>query len=240
MPPPFQDLDLSEFSRLLTRFPFERRVTAVHLHHAGHVRRTDWRGYETLRAMWYTHTLQQGWSDLAQHLTIDPTGTVWTGRDWNRPPCSAPNQNGDARSGPFMITLIGDFNTGGDCFDTGSVQYARTIEIIARLQLAFALEPHTLRFHRDMDRSKKCPGETIDLGQLIDAVAQCRADLTTKGPAVAPPGGPPPFGEDVEAWYQFIIVSSQNRGLLYDEPPDFPRSTGEPPTVDAGAAGSVQ
>ncbi len=240
MPPPFQDLDLAEFARLLARFPFERSVTAVHLHHAGHVRRADWRGYETLRTMWYTHTLQQGWSDLAQHLTIDPTGTLWSGRDWNRPPCSAANQNGDARSGPFMITLIGDFNTGGDCFDADSAQYAQTIEVTARIQVAFALKPETLHFHRDMDRSKKCPGETIDLGQLIQAVARRRADLAAKSEAAAPREATPPFGEDVEAWYQFIIISSQNRGLLDNEPTDVPRSTGAPPTVDAGVTGMAQ
>lgn len=240
MPPPFQDLDLAEFSRLLARFPFERSVTAVHLHHAGHIRRGDWRGYETLRAMWYTHTLQQGWSDLAQHLTIDPIGTLWTGRDWNRPPCSAPNQNGDAKSGPFMITLIGDFNSGGDCFDTDSAQYMHTIEVIARIQLAFTLKPDTLLFHRDMDHSKKCPGETITLDELLQAVAQRRADLAAKSETAAPRETTPPFGEDVEAWYQFIVISSQNRGLLDNEPPDAPRSTGERPTVDAGAAEAAQ
>lgn len=236
MPPPFQDLDLDEFRRLLARFPFERKVTSVHLHHAGHIRRADWRGYETLRAMWYTHTLQQGWSDLAQHLTIDPDGILWTGRDWNRPPCSCPYENGNTNSGPFMITLIGDFNSGGDRFDASTAQYGRTVEVIARMQLASALTPDTLRFHRDLDRSKKCPGETIDLGFLIKAVTDRRDALAADAGAVVSREETPPFGEDVEAWYQFITISSQNRHLC-NEPPDVPRSTAAPSPADAAAQG---
>jgi len=235
MPPPFQDLDVDEFCRLLARFPFDRTITAVHLHHTGRIRRAAWHGYETLRAMWYTHTLQQGWSDLAQHLTIDPNGTLWTGRDWNRPPCSCPYQNGDAQRGPFMLTLIGDFNSEHDRLDTDSAQYGRTVEVITRVQRAFNLGPDTLRFHRDLDRTKKCPGETIDLAALIAAVKDKHAALAADGGMTAPRDTTPPFGEDAEAWYQFITISSENRGELCNEPPDFPRSAGEPP-VPGGTA----
>lgn len=239
MPPPFQDLDPEEFRRLLVRFPFERTVTSVHLHHSGYLRRVDWRGYETLRAIWYTHTLQQGWSDIAQHLTIAPDGTLWTGRDWNRPPCSCPQQNrddenGSSRDGPFMITLIGDFNRGGDTFEGKQFEYA--IEVIARLQQKFGFNDDYLRFHRDLDSTKKCPGESIDRSQLMTALAGKRAGFGIDAAATARPEMTPPFGEDVEAWYQFITISSQNRDRLRDEPADVPRETSERSIAEGGTS----
>lgn len=236
MPPPFQDIDLEEFHRLLTRFPFERRITTVHLHNVAHIGWADWRGYETLRAMWYTHTLQRGYSDLAQHLTIDPTGTLWTGRDWNRPPCSCPNQNGDAQRGPFMITLIGDFSPNGDRFADGTSQYAPAAEVVARLQRKFELPPETLCLHRDLDRTKTCPGESVDPAALIKTVTDRHGALAAEsGAAGSQETTPPPFGEEVEAWYQFITISSQNRHLR-NEPADVPRSIVAPLPTDAAAA----
>lgn len=46
------------------------------------------------------HMEQNGWSDLAQHLTIDPQGGLWTGRNWNLAPASATGHNGTAGEGP--------------------------------------------------------------------------------------------------------------------------------------------
>jgi N-acetylmuramoyl-L-alanine amidase len=230
MPPPFQDLDPKadppEFVRLLSRFPFERKVTAVHLHHTWRPRRGQWGGRETLRTLWYTHTLQFGWSDIAQHLTIAPDGQVWTGRSWNRPPCSCPYENGTRAAGPFMITLIGDFNRDGDRFD-GS-QYEQTVDVIARVHSRFGLDDDSLRFHRDLDPSPTttCPGN-IDRDVLVKAVSARRATLPNGSAPARQKGGTPPFSEDAEAWYQFITVSNQIGFLLEDEPASYPQDLGD-------------
>jgi hypothetical protein len=44
---------------------------------------------------------QNGWSDLAQHLTVDPQGWLWTGRNRNLAPASATGHNGTAGEGPL-------------------------------------------------------------------------------------------------------------------------------------------
>ena len=49
------------------------------------------------------HMEQNGWSDLAPHLTIGHQGGLWTGRNWNLAPGSATGHNGTAGEGPFMI-----------------------------------------------------------------------------------------------------------------------------------------
>jgi hypothetical protein len=223
MPAPFQDLDARDFSLLLARFPFERRITGIHLHHTGQPRGKDWRGYETLRTIAYTHTLQNGWSDMAQHLTIDPTGTVWTGRDWNRPPCSCPNRNGDRRAGPFMVVLIGDFTRGRETIP--AAQYERAIDVIARTLQRFQLGNDCLEFHRDLDPTptRTCPGDSIRREDVLADVDRQRAAIAGESASETPRPETPPFGEDAEVWYQFICISNGARDLV-DEPPDVPRA----------------
>src|ERR1041384_1892609 len=112
MPPPFQDLDPMakppDFERLLARFPFERKISCIHVHRWP-LRENEWHGHRSLKSIWYSQTRQLGWSDIAQHLTIAPAACSWEGRDWNRPPCSTPKGNGNSEQGPFMISLVGDF-----------------------------------------------------------------------------------------------------------------------------------
>src|SRR5262245_31156840 len=90
----FHQLGVDEFLSLLASFTPARRITAVHLHHTWKPRHRDYRGAETVRGMWRFHTQTQGWKDIAQHVTIAPDGTVWTGRHWDMPPASAAGHNG--------------------------------------------------------------------------------------------------------------------------------------------------
>ena len=115
-----------------------RKIAAVHVHHTWRPRRQDFRGLATVEAMRKFHMEQNGWSDLAQHLTIDPQGGLWTGRNWNLAPASATGHNGTAGEGPFMIEMVGDFDAGQDPFD--GEQRTAAIETVAHLVRAFGLQ----------------------------------------------------------------------------------------------------
>ena len=69
-----------------------RKIAAVHVHHTWRPRRQDFRGLATIEAMRKFHMEQNHWSDIAQQLTIDPQGGLWTGRNWNVAPASATGQ----------------------------------------------------------------------------------------------------------------------------------------------------
>jgi hypothetical protein len=73
---------------LLQRFEFTRTIDAIHTHHTWRPRQDDYNELATIEAMWRYHTQQNGWRDIAQHISIAPDGTIWTGRDWNLPPAS--------------------------------------------------------------------------------------------------------------------------------------------------------
>ncbi len=131
MPKPFEPLTPEELAQLLDRFPFTRKIDAVHLHHTWRPRKADYAGERTIEAMWRFHTQERGWSDIAQHVSIAPDGTIWTGRGWNAPPASAVGHNGKHTAGPFMIEMIGDFDVGHDVLE--GPQRDAAIEVVARV-----------------------------------------------------------------------------------------------------------
>ena len=157
-PPRFASMDLEAFEEVLAAFPFTRAIRTVHFHHTWRPRRADFKGEATIQAMWRYHTQTCNFSDIAQHITVDPSGMLWTGRNLNRAPASATGHNGDDRSGPFMIEVIGDFDFGQDRFD--GAQRAATIGLIAAVQRRFGLPVEALRFHNEMS-AKSCPGTAM-------------------------------------------------------------------------------
>src|SRR5215213_2019174 len=180
MPRPFNRLSLKEFTQLLARFPLRRQIDSVHMHHTWRPNHGQFRGLESIEAMWRFHTEENGWSDIAQHITIDPEGMIWTGRDWNQPPASASGHNGNSISGPFMFEMIGDFDEGRDRF-TGAQRQA-ALEVVARVQMKFNLGASSLRFHNQMS-SKSCPGSSIDYREFLSAVEVRRAEISEEDSA---------------------------------------------------------
>src|SRR5262245_29788229 len=119
MPKPFRQLTIAHFESLLAEFVAmgRRRINAIHVHHTWRPTHAEYRGEASIEAMWRFHTQNLRWSDIAQHLTIAPDGTLWSGRLWNAPPASAAGNNGTTEVGPFMFEMIGDFDVGQDPFD---------------------------------------------------------------------------------------------------------------------------
>src|SRR4029434_2279086 len=151
MPPPFKQINREEFAALLDRFAFTRIMNALHMHDTWRPNHSQYDkndGHRTILGMYSHHTVNNGWQDIAQHITIAPDGTIWLGRNWNLPPASAAGHNGNSHMGPFMFEIIGDFDRGRDPFE--GEQRKTVLEVIARVQLRFKLAPETLRFHNAM------------------------------------------------------------------------------------------
>lgn len=181
----FHPLDINAFKLLVERFPFRRKIDAVHLHHTWRPNHAQYHGRDTILAMWRFHTQELGWDDIAQHVTIAPDGMIWTGRDWNRRPASASGFNGNDSVGPFMIEMIGDFDRGKDRFERD--QKAAALEVIAAIQTRWDLSEKTLRFHNTMS-SKTCPGTGIVYEDLVKELKQVRARAKEAAPQAAARG----------------------------------------------------
>lgn len=186
MPAPFKKVSLEQFAGILERYQFTRAIDAVHMHHTWRPNHQQFKGHESIEAMWRYHTEHNGWSDIAQHITIDPHGEIWLGRNWNAPPASATGHNGNAKAGPFMFELIGDFDVGQDRFE--GAQRDSALAVIAMVQKLFDLPPGSLKFHNTMS-GKTCPGSAINYQQTLEGVRQQRARLDAPGASrtIAPP-----------------------------------------------------
>ncbi|HET9211738.1 MAG TPA: caspase family protein [Thermoanaerobaculia bacterium] len=210
----FHPLDVNAFKLLVEKFDFRRKIDAVHLHHTWRPNHAQYRGHDTILAMWRFHTQDQGWSDIAQHVTIAPDGTIWTGRDWNRSPASASGFNGNASVGPFMIEMIGDFDRGKDRFE--GAQKTAALEVIAAIQANFDLPEKSLRFHNSMS-SKTCPGSAIVYDDLIKELKQIRSQAKSAAPAGA--RAVRPF-DDRMLEIQRVIDAMSNGGVRAADPAD--------------------
>ena len=215
MPAPFKQITTGQFAELLSKFPFRRRINAVHMHHTWRPNRQQYRGHDTIVGMWRYHTQENGWSDIAQHITIAPDGSIWLGRDWNRPPASASGHNGNEQAGPFMFEIIGDFDKGRDPFD--GKQRETVLEVIARVQQRFDLSPGTLQFHNMMS-AKSCPGTGIDYQEVLRDVASMHHQVSAR--AVSQAGGPSPYQPVPQQFLDEAIEDLQRSTGRAMDPPD--------------------
>ncbi len=199
MPAPFKKVTVDQFAAILDRFQFTRSINAVHMHHTWRPNHQQFKGHDTIVSMWRHHTEHNGWSDIAQHITIDPDGLIWLGRNWNMAPASASGHNGSSRAGPFMFEMIGDFDKGRDPF--AGAQKATTLAVIALVQECFGLPVDSLKFHNAMS-AKTCPGSAIDYQQTLREVTRQRAANGSARRAGA--GMAPPFPPDAYATNEVI------------------------------------
>ena len=183
----FEKHDLQWFQRIVERYPFPRRIDSIHLHHTWKPRKSEFAGEETIVGIWSYHVEKLGWSDIAQHLTIDPDGGLWPGRAWDLPPASATGFNGNGEVGPFMIEMIGDFDLGRDALE--DEQRKAVVSVIATLQEKLDLPRDAVRFHNEMS-TKSCPGSGVDKAQLLREVKAARTRLRSAAPARGAAAGP--------------------------------------------------
>ena len=179
MPAPFQRLSIDQLAAVLQAFDFRRRITGVHMHHTWRPNHAQWKGHDSVVGMWRFHTQERGFSDIAQHLTIDPEGYVWTGRNWNSAPASMLGHNGTGLAGPFMFETVGDFDQGRDALQ--GVQRRAVLDVIALVQTKFGLAAETLMFHNQA-ADKTCPGTSLPYAAFL---AELRAHTLTTVEAAA-------------------------------------------------------
>jgi hypothetical protein len=191
----FHKLTVAEFQALLDSVTPHRRIDSVHLHHTWIPRHEDFNGVGTIVAMWKHHTQQEKWSDIAQHLTVDTEGALWTGRHWDLPPASARGHNGSEHAGPFMIEMIGNFDERQNPFK--DPQRSAAFTVLALLLDKFDLPTSSIRFHNEMS-AKTCPGQTIDRVTLLTAVESLR----DAGGRAALPVLESPFSEEDDSIWQ--------------------------------------
>lgn len=215
------------------RKKIDRQISSIHIHctdkpdhdtfysyakmHGGKAA-----GQEMSRRMWSYHANTLNWDDIAQHVSIDPEGLIWIGRNWDKRPASSRSQNGNDKRGPFMIEMIGLFDAGKDRF--AGEQRDAVFALIAGVQDAWDLADNDIIFHNELTDRKTCPGTAINRGNFLEGLAEWKRD----NPAVTPttptdnnPAAPlpanqteptkPQVDDDTKAEVKAVIKAAQAR-----------------------------
>jgi hypothetical protein len=189
MRPEIRRLTNEQFASLLGAVhpQLTRQITAVHLHHTWRPTRSQFKGLATVEAMRNFHVNTNGWSDIAQHLTIDPQGFSWTGRNWNLPPASQAGRNGTREQGPFMIEIVGDFDIGRDLLD--GAQRQAVVQVVASILHVCDIRTGDIHFHRELGSPKTCPGTGVDKAVLLAEIEGAIGRLGGRAAEGRPRGG---------------------------------------------------
>jgi hypothetical protein len=171
VPKTFRRYTLEEFTAYLRTYIGRVKFPEVHVHGtwkptiAMYRSKADPSFY--IQAMYRTHTQVNGWSDIAQHATIDPDGYIWDGRPLTQAPASATGFNDSDNDGvhPFMFEMIGNFDKGAEKLEGAQLRTA--VGLTRALADMFGSR---IVFHREMTSLKTCPGSGIDKAEFVAAV----------------------------------------------------------------------
>jgi hypothetical protein len=168
----FKRYSIEEFITYLSTFVGKVNFSQVHVHGTWRPNIADFRrrpGEYYIQSMYRAH-LQRGFSDIAQHATIDPDGYIWDGRSFLISPASATGFNDGDNDGvhPFMFEMIGNFDKGNDVLQGKQLKAA-----VALTRGVIDLWNHStadVHFHREFTDQKTCPGSGIEKGWFISLV----------------------------------------------------------------------
>jgi hypothetical protein len=160
----FKRFTLAEYIRYLKTFASKVKFSEVHVHHTWKPTQASWRASknkESVMLGMYNAHLGRDFSDIAQHATIDPDGYIWDGRGLLMPPASAIDHNDSDNDliHPFMFEMIGDFDIGQEKLE--GAQLATVVGLVRAVMDLWKLNDSNVRFHREMQSGKSCPGTGI-------------------------------------------------------------------------------
>ncbi|TCM89587.1 hypothetical protein EV294_11252 [Paenibacillus sp. BK033] len=181
VPKTFRRYTLEEFIAYLRTYIGRVKFPEVHVHGtwkptiAMYRSKADPSFY--IQAMYRTHTQVNGWSDIAQHATIDPDGYIWDGRPLTVAPASATGFNDSDNDGvhPFMFEMIGNFDKGAEKLEGAQLRTA-----VGLTRALADLFGSRIVFHREMTSAKTCPGSGIDKAEFVAAVAAFKTEDRTE------------------------------------------------------------
>lgn len=167
----FTKMSVSEFETWLNSLRIARTVLKIQLHHTYRPDYSNFTGsnhFERQQAMKNHHMLNNGWSDIGQHFTIFPDGSLMTGRSLENIPACIYGQN----SNSVCIENLGNFDHGGDIMT--QAQKDAIVMVTSMLLRKFNLPPNsnTILYHHWFDLStgqrnhsnrnkKSCPGSNF-------------------------------------------------------------------------------
>jgi hypothetical protein len=175
----YRALSPREFVKEVDDFAWSRHIWRIDLHDTPEVSHADYKGLSSIELLAKLDMTSRGLRTIAQHVTVSPDGTVWTGRDWNAIPASVGLSM--SRSA-FMLKAIGHFDNGFDRLE--AAQLHSVITVIECVQSRFNLPVQALLFPREVpQRERNTPGPSVQKSALLKGVRSRRVECGSKSTA---------------------------------------------------------
>lgn len=160
----------------------DKHINQQHVHHTWSPNHSHYPKYTTLQMhknMRSFHVTANGWSDIAQNITIGKNGDIVTGRDIHMVPVSATGHNGTTDSHPFAYEMIGNFDKENDKFE------GKQLESAIKISRYFYKKGKVIKFHRELllpngKVPKTCPGTGIEKDWFMGLVKDDKYDSPKK------------------------------------------------------------
>lgn len=164
----FKQYTIEQMEVFLDKYEFKRQIYEIHFHHTWKPTKKDYLQAKDkekiILGMWKYHTEVRKFTDIAQHFTVAPDGTIWDGRDLEKSPASIYHRN----NGAISIEHIGNF----DEEKLEGIQLEASIRLIAAIIKNIKNKQGrvpTLVFHREYS-DKTCPGLLVNKGEILKLV----------------------------------------------------------------------
>ena len=173
----YRSLTACEFVKEVEDFPWKRHIWRIDFHDTPELAHGNYDGLPSIELLEKYDMSTRGLKTIAQHVSVAPDGTIWTGRDWNAIPASI----GLSMSrGAFMLKAIGHFDQGLDMLD--GEQLNSVIAVIESVQAHFKLPVQALLFPREVPQRDTCiPGPRVEKSQLLRGVRSLRSSAAPEG-----------------------------------------------------------
>jgi uncharacterized protein YgiM (DUF1202 family) len=180
----FTKLTIDEFEKWLDNLRVARTILTVQEHHTFSPNYALFNGtnhFDLQNGMKHHHVNHNGWSDIGQHFSTFPDGSIVTGRSMELSPACIYGQNANA----VCIENLGDFDKGKDAMTAAQKQ--TIIRMAAKLcgKYNLAVNTNSIVYHHWFNlatgernngtkNNKSCPGTNFFGG---NKVADCAANF---------------------------------------------------------------
>lgn len=173
----FELLSINDLEHWLKNQTISRTIKRVQQHHTYRPNYDNFDGnnhFTLLKSMKNYHVNNNGWSDMAQHFTTFPDGTIGTGRPLSKSPAGIKGAN----SGSICIEHIGWFDAGKDQMNAAQRDTIVKMNAILLKYFGLPVNAETIIYHHWYDRvsgkrtggtgtTKTCPGTAFFGGNKI-------------------------------------------------------------------------
>jgi len=173
----FVKWSIQEFEEWLNSFQLARTVLIIQQHHTFSPSYIHFKGsnhFELQQGMKNYHVNHNGWSDIGQHFTTFPDGTILSGRSLEKSPACITGQNANS----ICLEHLGNFDSGKDAMS--AMQRDTIIRMTAILCRRFNIPVHSqsIVYHHWFDlgtgqrndgsrNNKTCPGTNFFGGNKV-------------------------------------------------------------------------